>query len=394
MADAAATKDSDPDSLVERLVATADPFALLDPLTGEALTALADAARNVGREGFIAKLISVHLFRAKAHDQALGFALRGYRAQPDLEGFKNLSRLYQLAGRVEKGRRFLDRTFPDYADTPTGNDVMCSFSSHVGDVAAARRYGTRSLELKDQLTIDVPAPSYGPRRDFDFRSPRRNIIAYSLFGRDDRYLVPALHNARAIKYIYHGWTPRFYVDATVPAPVLASLREEGAEVVVVPTDRYPAARYGLFWRFFVIDDDVDFFLMRDADSIVTVREKVAVDEWLASGRHFHLMRDHPVHSELILAGMWGGAVGTIDGISDRIDRYLNARSRTLFDTTLDQQFLRTEIWPLIRGSVLMHDGQFAFGTPRDFPSVGTIHPRKHVGQNDFGFFRYRPKDGR
>ena len=46
-----------------------------------------------------------------------------------------------------------------------------------------------------------------------------------------------------------------------------------------------------------------YYWVRDADSVVNVREKVAVEEWLASTRHFHLMRDHYDHSELVLAGM-------------------------------------------------------------------------------------------
>ena len=36
------------------------------------------------------------------------------------------------------------------------------------------------------------------------------------------------------------------------------------------------------------------------------RERDAVNEWLASNKTFHNMRDHPWHGAVMLAGMWGG----------------------------------------------------------------------------------------
>jgi len=50
---------------------------------------------------------------------------------------------------------------------------------------------------------------------------------------------------------------------------------------------------------------------------------------------------------------------------------------------LDQCFLREEMWPTIRQSVLVHDSQFAFGNRRDFPGVGKMLPGHHVGQIEF-----------
>mgnify|MGYP006292180853 FL=1 len=52
--------------------------------------------------------------------------------------------------------------------------------------------------------------------------------------------------------------------------------------------------------------------MRDADSVLNIRERAAVDDWLASGAAFHVMRDHPVHCDLMLAGM-GGRIAAISG---------------------------------------------------------------------------------
>ena len=40
---------------------------------------------------------------------------------------------------------------------------------------------------------------------------------------------------------------------------------------------------------------VHTLLSRDTDSRIIPREKEAVNEWLASDRVFHIMRDHPAH---------------------------------------------------------------------------------------------------
>ena len=41
---------------------------------------------------------------------------------------------------------------------------------------------------------------------------------------------------------------------------------------------------------------------------------MAVDEWLTSGRYFHVMRDWFIHTDLIIAGMWGGVGGALPSL--------------------------------------------------------------------------------
>ena len=62
----------------------------------------------------------------------------------------------------------------------------------------------------------------------------------------------------------------------------------------------------MFWRFFAHDEtDCEYVVFRDADSRISKREKMAVDEWIQSGKSIHIMRDHPYHTVPILGGMWG-----------------------------------------------------------------------------------------
>ncbi|MEJ0015979.1 MAG: tetratricopeptide repeat protein [Acetobacteraceae bacterium] len=257
-------------------------------------------------------------------------------------------------------------------------NILSTTLGFLGRTEEARGFGTRSLELKDATARQAPCDlSAVPVPPFDAGDPRRNVIAFSLFGGDPRYTDGAVLNARAARFLYPGWTCRFYTDDSVPRDVVQVLVDEGAQVMAV--GGLPAEPYGTMWRFLVAaDPDVARYVVRDADSVVNTREKVAVDEWLESDRHFHLMRDHYDHSEVVLAGMWGGVRGALPPLLPMMRAWV-ANPRYVLGKTSDQEFLRECVWPTVRQSVLAHDSQFGFGETRDFPTVGRLPAGFWVG---------------
>ena len=50
-------------------------------------------------------------------------------------------------------------------------------------------------------------------------------------------------------------------------------------------------------------------LSRDLDSRLSAREEAATREWLRSGLAVHAMRDHPLHTQPLMGGMWGARLG-------------------------------------------------------------------------------------
>ena len=259
------------------------------------------------------------------------------------------------------------------------HNILCTAYGRLGKVNEARFHGTRCLELKDATVTDGPVHdlSQVPVPPFDPSRPERNVISFSLFGDNERYMRTAILNARAARFLYLGWTCYFFIDDTVPTAVVQSLGSEGARLLKV--NGLPTDPFGTFWRFLVADDqEVDRYIVRDADSVVNIRECVAVEEWLASDRHFHVMRDNFDHGELILAGMWGGVRGALPPIGPWAQRYFASRT-DLPGRTADQEFLRDQLWPTIRTSMLTHDSQFSFGERRDFPAVGRLPPGCYVG---------------
>ena len=119
-----------------------------------------------------------------------------------------------------------------------------------------------------------------------------NYLSFSLWGDKPIYNVGIIKNAELWKSIYKDWQMVVYYDDTVPVETIERLNSLG----VLTIDFTDKKMYGMFWRFFACDlIDADYCVFRDADSRITIREKMAVDEWVNSKKTLHVMRDHPAH---------------------------------------------------------------------------------------------------
>ena len=254
--------------------------------------------------------------------------------------------------------------------------ALSNACSRQGDLTAAKRHGTACLELADRMTTGIePWPLPGPPPPFDPGATARNVIAFSLFGSADKYLNGAIRNALAARFLYPEWTCRFYIDASVSQRCRDRLKAEGAQVQLITG--MPAARYGTFWRFLAADDPaVDRYLLRDCDACLNLRERAAVEDWIASGQPFHLMRDGFTHTDLVLAGMWGGVRGALPPMLPAVTDFC---ATAPFSRAADQAFLRERVWPHLRGRVLAHDACFTALGAVPFPPRADI-PGPRVGQ--------------
>ena len=267
--------------------------------------------------------------------------------------------------------------------TPTNanlHDCLCRVYGETGDLDRARRHGETSLTLKDSATARMaPAVDLStlPVPPFRADAPERNVIAFSLYGDKPRYCEAALENARVAPGLYPGWRCRFYCDLTVPAEIRSGLMAAGAQIVLKAGQ--DQLYEGLFWRFHIANDpNVDRYLVRDCDSLVNPREQQAVQAWIESGRHFHVMRDFFSHSELILAGMWGGVRGALPKLRPLYRPYLEDAAKTAH---CDQKFLREQVWPTVRHSACIHDSLFRVLGAQPFPPGADLPPGRHVGQD-------------
>lgn len=262
-------------------------------------------------------------------------------------------------------------------------DGLTEVCGRLGRPDEVRQYGLRALREADERYRHGERwalPATPP--PFNAHAPERNIIAYSLFGAQPRYCESEILNAHLARELFPAWTCRVYLDNSVPAHVQARLREAGAQVVDMGDHPYgdiPAT----LWCFLVMDDPhVDRFLVRDADALLSEREVPAVEAWLASGRFFHHIRDYFSHTELLLAGLWGGCTGVLPPIAPKMRAYTAAyRGAARFT---DQAFLREVLWPTVRESILNHDELFGFHGAEPLPAHAPLRWETsdfHVGSN-------------
>ena len=84
---------------------------------------------------------------------------------------------------------------------------------------------------------------------------------------------------------------------------------------------------------------------------MSVREKLAVEEWLASDKDFHIMRDHPNHRKKIMGGMWGCRNKLMKKINFK-SLIKNWKNKNKYGD--DEKFLENKIYPLIKSFAFEH----------------------------------------
>lgn len=214
------------------------------------------------------------------------------------------------------------------------------------------------------------------------------IISFSLWGDSPKYCVGAIKNAQIARDLYPDWTCRFYCSAlTSPVEVLRELYSvDGDDVSTSKVSSYdigfPAVMHTtpkkriqlviapmrdgwkmMFDRFQAASDlECEVMISRDCDSRLSLREKLAVDEWLSSKRTWHIMRDHPWHGSLMLGGMWG-----VKGCPAMSDWIASWKQEDRYQT--DQDFLQSMVYPIASKDAMIHASFCAIEPEaRPFPS--------------------------
>jgi len=179
-------------------------------------------------------------------------------------------------------------------------------------------------------------------------------LSFSLWGDNPIYNVGAIKNAELWKTIYPDWQMVVYYDDTVPKETIDKLNNRD----VLTIDVTEKNLYGMFWRFFAVDlPNSEYCVFRDTDSRITIREKMAVDEWVNSEKSIHVMRDHPAHGIPygsdrlgILGGMWG-IKSKIIPLADMINKFTKDKNLSYGS---DQTFLKT-VYSIFEDDRTTHD---------------------------------------
>jgi hypothetical protein len=241
---------------------------------------------------------------------------------------------------------------------------------YIGKIDEAVRFGQRGITLRDAEARRVPievklAEPSGPPEG-------KNVISFSLWGSAPFYSYGAMINLILARTVYPGWECRYYVDDAVPRSCVYFLKGNGADVRRIE-DEYPGV--GLFQRFLVMNDPaVGRFLVRDCDARLSVPEADLVQQWIDSGRPFHVMRDHVLHNELMIGCLWAGRTDCGIEVVALMRRYFSGGPNARYGH--DQRFLGLLLWPLIRDRALVHDKYYQLDGVHTEPLPD---PKSHFG---------------
>lgn len=346
--------------------------------------AVLNAARSAGAsETLDFHRLGLMLFTSKDFPAAAKAFEEVVRRDPDYPGIsQNLGLSLILCDRLPEAIAALHRAAEISPHELPVLDGLAHAYGKSGDFENARIYGEQSLLAKDARAQQPPAgfaiPNTVPPR-FRIDHPQENVISFSLFGGQARYVRGAVKNAIIAIGLYPGWKCRYYCDETVPEAARKELVEAGAEVILRPRAKNPTE--GLFWRFLVADDPaVVRFIVRDCDSLMNIRERRAVDEWINSDYWFHTLRDNAAHTDLLLAGLWGGIARVLPPLPQLLSGF--SYNPITDSRSADQLFLGRIVWPMIKSSCLIHDRVYRVFGARPFPPGAELPRERHVGAND------------
>ena len=197
-------------------------------------------------------------------------------------------------------------------------------------------------------------------------------IGFTLFGNNLVYTRGMLENCHLARRYYPDWQVYIYIDYTTERKTLERLLDAGAIIRRRPCKSKWMNRSG---RYFIVEE-VERFIIRDADSRIGHREVMAVNEWIESGKPFHFMHDHENHRPPIMGGMWG-AVSTCmpEGYLYELENF----QATDWGVCQDQVFIKRHLWDKITPDDYLHHRSAGFECGHSVPFPTQMLGREFIG---------------
>ena len=291
--------------------------------------------------------------------------------------------LNSMLGHVNEAKSAFETLMQHNISNANIYDGASSIYKKLGELEKAKEYGLKSLAEKDRQVCEAAdfkaIRKRSAKAHLKQRPDAQNYISFSLFGDRPKYLRGVFDNYLAIEKYFPGWQMVIFVDDTVPEDMLNEIKKLKIEVVHEPSGQSSMDK--LVWRFKPLDwDKSGRVLIRDVDSVITKKEAELIDQWIESDELFHIIRDWYSHSELILAGLWGGVAGILPVLQELQGEYVE---KEMSFSHYDQYLLRATVWPRIKKKVFVHDEVFQYAA-----SVKPHNREDWSGKNHFGCIVY------
>jgi hypothetical protein len=226
----------------------------------------------------------------------------------------------------------------------------------------------------------------------------KSVFSFSLFGNQDKYCKGLVKNITIIERVFPGWEVWVYCGDGISEDTMLELHEHPC-VRLIPTNE--EGMVNKFYRFFAIDDpEVGICIVRDADSRIYERDQACIQDFLQSEKFAHIIRDHPNHHHLMMAGMWGVKKSALFFLQNPVQTLFHQWKQTKVSSDFwsDTLFLCDMIYPRIAHVSMIHD-EIQQYEPKDFKTpfrvpllenhfVGQVYEFDQAGQEytKFSYF--------
>jgi len=198
------------------------------------------------------------------------------------------------------------------------------------------------------------------------------IISFSLYGESPIYSNGMIANAKIIPIIYgHDWIIHVYIK-DVNKETIQTLKDLNCIIIDMNNSDI---KNGRMYRFLSIKKD-NLVLIRDCDSVITIREKMMFDQFINSKKRLQIVRDHPNHKEHMMACSFAFNCSGID-MKELINK---SELKNNSNYMIDQLFLAQSIYPLYTGDMLIHDNFNNFYREKNELVLKWPRQINHVGQ--------------
>jgi|GEM_PF-3790907 len=153
-------------------------------------------------------------------------------------------------------------------------DCLSNGYYHLNHFSKSARAGNNSLLLKDKYYGTPNSTWQYPTVSAQVKAAnKKKVIAFSLWGNENRYIYGALQNLLLAPTYYPEWELWFYIDDTVPVNIIDTIKALNGKIFIQKSGA--SRRNKLCWKFNVANHSHVVILMQ-----YLVVEK---SRWLMSG---------------------------------------------------------------------------------------------------------------
>jgi hypothetical protein len=193
-------------------------------------------------------------------------------------------------------------------------------------------------------------------------------ISFSLWREEEDFKLGAIANAIYAYYNFPGWDCVFYITEDYDPETISRLEDMEWVHIIKTSNRAKDDDGHILSKFIAASLNYEHIIFRSCRARLIQRDWVAVNEWIDSGKDFHIIHDNPLLGFMPECS-WGVKGGVLKHIDQLIYSFMqdtvenpwlkcakkNSEGQIVFNSSIAMVFVQNVIFPLTKRSVLRHD---------------------------------------